>query len=225
MSVRLLLVRHGRVDFESSEFIDTPRGRQWDPPLGEVGREQSERLSFRLRLMDQPAAIYASPFTRCLQTLDPTLAALGLERDAVEVVDDLGEVFVGEWEGVRFEDLLAANEDLPRRIRDQEPLYEQAPGAETKEHLQRRVVSAIEERVARHDDGIVLVMVHGGVINAYVGHILGIERAMFFLPENTSVNTVEVDGDRRAIRFLNDTAHLIDPPLFVPPVGVESNSE
>jgi hypothetical protein len=37
---------------------------------------------------------------------------------------------------------------------------------------------------------------------------------MFFLPENTSINSVVLDGDRRTVRFLNDIAHLTDPQLF-----------
>jgi len=224
VSVRLLLVRHGRVDFTSRQFMDSPRGRQWDPPLGDVGRDQADRLAVRLQLMDPPAGIYVSPFARCQQTLEPTLRALTLDEAKAEVVEDLGEVFVGEWEGVGFEELLA-KEDVARRVREQEPVYELAPGAETKAQLQSRVVGAIDERLTRHDDGVVLVVAHGGVINAYLGHILRIEPAMFFIPENTSINTVEVDGERRSIRFLNDTAHLVDPPLFVPPIGVDDAAE
>jgi len=58
---------------------------------------------------------------------------------------------------------------------------------------------------------------HGGVINAFLGHVLGIPHAMFFLPDNASINTVEVDGDARSVRFLNDGRHLTDPGVFVPP--------
>ena len=57
MSVRLLLVRHGRVDFDARDFLATPRGRQWDPPLDEHGTEQARRLAVRLRLMDPPSAV------------------------------------------------------------------------------------------------------------------------------------------------------------------------
>jgi hypothetical protein len=37
---------------------------------------------------------------------------------------------------------------------------------------------------------------------------------MFFLPENTSLNTLDVDGDVRSVRFLNDVLHLTDPHFF-----------
>jgi hypothetical protein len=37
---------------------------------------------------------------------------------------------------------------------------------------------------------------------------------MFFVPENTSLNSVVVDGELRGVRFLNDALHLTDPHLF-----------
>ena len=67
-------------------------------------------------------------------------------------------------------------------------------------------------------------MSHGGVINAYLGDILGIPHDMFFLPDNASINTVEVDGDARSVRFLNDGRHLTDPGVFVPPTPGRSSS-
>jgi hypothetical protein len=54
------------------------------------------------------------------------------------------------------------------------------------------------------------------VINAYMGDVLGIEHEMFFLPENTSINTVVMDGSMRSLRFLNDIVHLSDPHWFEP---------
>jgi hypothetical protein len=37
---------------------------------------------------------------------------------------------------------------------------------------------------------------------------------MFFVPENTSLNSVVADGEARRVRFLNDALHLTDPHLF-----------
>jgi hypothetical protein len=53
------------------------------------------------------------------------------------------------------------------------------------------------------------------VINAYIGRLLGVEdQEMFFLPPNTSINTVKVDGDRRTMWFLGDDTHYTSPELF-----------
>jgi hypothetical protein len=52
------------------------------------------------------------------------------------------------------------------------------------------------------------------VVNAFIGELLGLRQGMFFLPENTSLNSVDVDGDVRTVRFLNDVLHLTDPAFF-----------
>jgi len=214
MTRRLVLVRHARVDFASREFSDTARGRQWDPPLGDEGRTQAKHLAARLAAVPAPAGLYVSPFRRCLETLAPYAERTGLKG----VLDDrLGEVFVGEWEGVPFEELIAENEDfVRRRLHDHEAIFAQAPGAERGPELRARVVPAIERILAGSGDGDgdVLVVTHGGVINAYLGHVLGLEQDMFFLPENTSLNVVDIDGDAREVRFINDVAHLYLPALW-----------
>ena len=216
---RLLLIRHGRVDFDDRHLRDAggPRGPQWDPPLDERGREQAELLAARLASIDTPAGVFTSPFRRCRQTLEPYAAISGIEP---VVVEELGEVHVGEWEGVRFEDLLAREEDtIRRRLHDQDALFDIAPGGETGTELRDRVYPAIERIVATARPGNILVVAHGGVINAYLGRIMSIPRDMFFFPENTSVSTVDVEGDERRIRFLGDVSHLAMPALFGPPPG------
>ena len=218
MSVRLLLVRHGHVDFDSRDFTESPRGRQYDPPLSDRGKEQARRLADRLSLMDPPEVIVTSPFRRCLETIAPYLEASGLQA---ERVDDLGEVFIGDWEGMGFEQIISGDEDLARRFREQEPMFALAPGGESGRELRARVVPAIDRVLHRAGDGIVLVVAHGGVINAYLGHVMNIDHDMFFLPDNASINTVLVEEGRAELRFLNDVRHLTDPAIFAPPAGVD----
>lgn len=206
MSRRLVLMRHGRVDFTSREFWGTPRGRQWNPPLGDVGREQSGLLCANLLTMDRPSALYSSPFRRCVETVTPFAKATRLEP---VFEPEVGEVFVGDWEGESFEQILSSDEEAARRFHAREPLWTLAPGGETGDAFRSRVVSAVEAMLTRHPDGDVFVIAHGGVINAYVMHVLGIvDRDMFFLPENTSMNIVDVQGGDRRIRFINDIRHL-----------------
>jgi 2,3-bisphosphoglycerate-dependent phosphoglycerate mutase len=215
MSRRVLwLIRHGRADFDTKEFAETPRGRQFDPPLDETGREQSEKLAKRLLAMDpQPAAVYCSPLRRARETVAPYVERSGAD---VQFDDDLVEVNTGEWESKTFEEILAADAEILRRILDHESIWHRAPGAETLASLRARVSRSIEGILRRHDDGDVVVICHGGVINAFIAPILGLEHEMFFLPENTSVNTVVIENGDRRVRFLNDVLHLTDPHLFEP---------
>ncbi len=212
MTERILyLVRHGESDFASDEFIDGPRGRQWDPPLGPRGREQAELLARRLRSMERPSVVSCSPLRRARETVAPFATTAGIEP---HVDDELMEAFIGEWEGRPFEEILASDEAMLHRLRNQEPIWRHAPGIEELAPFRARVRAAIEGVLARHPRGNVVVVCHGGVINAYMAPLLGVDHEMFFLPENTSLNSVVVDGDRRRVRFLNDHLHLTDPHLF-----------
>lgn len=206
---RIILIRHGQVDFGSRDFTDTPRGRQWDPPLSDTGREQVGLLTEDLLGMERPAALYSSPLLRCVQTAEPFVSATGI----APITDHrLREVFVGEWEGESFEDILDSDEEIAKRFHAREPLWTLAPGGEAGPAFRGRVVAAIEDAIAATPEGDIYFMVHGGVINTYLMHVLGIGgRDMFFLPENTSLNRVALDGERRTIQFINDVRHLTGP--------------
>jgi broad specificity phosphatase PhoE len=161
--------------------------------------------------MEPPAAVYASPLRRTRETIAPFAEASGVD---VAFEDDLMEGYVGEWEGMPFEEILARDEQMLHRLRNQEPIFRHAPGVEQLPAFRARVHGAVERILDRHAEGNVVVMCHGGVINAYVAPLLGVDHEMFFIPENTSLNSVVVEADRRRIRFLNDHLHLTDPHLF-----------
>jgi 2,3-bisphosphoglycerate-dependent phosphoglycerate mutase len=209
---RLYLIRHGKADHRSSAHTPTPRGDTADPPLDATGREQAIALTRRLLMMPDPAAIYCSTLTRARETIAPYLEAT--ERTAT-YLDDLAEWHAGDWELKEFEELLTEHPEMPARVLFQDPVFVLAPNSEPVDAFRRRVVGAVEEALASHPDGDIWVVCHGGVINAYIGHLLGVEdQEMFFLPPNTSINTVKVDGDRRTMWFLGDDTHYTSPELF-----------
>jgi probable phosphoglycerate mutase len=207
----LYLVRHGESDFDSSDLRPSVRGDQWDPPLGERGREQAGLLAARLRAMPMPSVVFCSPLRRARET-----AAAFADPSGVEVLidDDLAEAYLGEWEGKPFEEILSTDERILHRVRNQEPIWRHAPGVEELGAFRARVSAAVERILSEHPRGNVLIVCHGAVINAYLAPLLGVDHEMFFVPENTSLNSVVVDGDLRRVRFLNDALHLTDPHLF-----------
>ena len=207
----LFLVRHGRSDFTATDaFREHPLGPQWDPPLDATGREQAELLARRLMVMPRPEAIYCSPMRRTRETIAPFIAETGVE---VRYDDDLQETHVGEWEGLTFEEVLAKDAELLQRFRAHETVWVMGPGAEDPRGLRARVARAVDRILAAHE-GDVLIVCHGQVINSFLAPLIGLDGDTFFLPDNTSINTVAVEGDRRSIRFLNDVRHLSDPYLF-----------
>ena len=76
------LVRHG-----SAGHRDDRDPADDDRPLDEAGRVQSEKLADWLRHLPI-TRILSSPFPRCVQTMEPLAAALGLE---IETCDELAE--------------------------------------------------------------------------------------------------------------------------------------
>ena len=71
-----------------------------------------------------------------------------------------------------------------------------------------RVVDGIESLIV-DDERTVAVVCHGGVINAYLSHIIGAERMFFTEPFYTSVSRViALPGGYRQVMSLNETDHL-----------------
>lgn len=209
---RLYLIRHGKADHRSSAHAETSRGRTADPPLDERGLEQARLLTERLLRLPPPTAVYSSALTRARQTIAPWSTAT--ETD-VPAIDDLNEWFGGAWEFKEFEDLFTEHPEVPDLVRLQQPIWHLAPGGEAFEAFQDRVVRTVEELLERHAHGDLWIVCHGGVINAYATWVLRIvDQDMFYLPENTSLNTFRIRGTERSVWFLTDTLHLTSPELF-----------
>jgi 2,3-bisphosphoglycerate-dependent phosphoglycerate mutase len=209
----LYLIRHGESDFGwAGQRYASARGDQWDPPLSDRGREQAALLAARLLVMDlEPYVVVSSPLRRASETAE---VFAGRARVEASFEDELAEAHIGGWEGVPFEEIVGSDPEILQHLRHQRPIWRRGPGAETADRFRTRVRDTIEAVLDRHAEENVLAFVHGGVINAYVGELLGLGQEMFFLPENTSLNSVDVDGETRIVRFLNDVLHLTDPHFF-----------
>lgn len=198
-ATELLLVRHGQTDYAAARDGEDPA----DPPLTSAGRAQAMRLAMRLR--DAPIdALYSSTMRRALETAAYIAASrdLPIERsDALcEVRFDLALVRTAGKDG-------ALGAELAQQFL-LSPTWDALPGFEPSRQFRHRVVGEIEAIVARHPGERIVIVAHGGVINAYLSMVLGIERDMFFLPTHTSVSSVRVLRDLYAVRSLNDATHL-----------------
>ena len=209
----LYLIRHGQSDFDwAGDRWASARGDQWNPPLSAKGREQAALLSKRLLVMDlEPFAVYSSPLRRAAETAEAFAHEVGAE---VNFDDELVEAHIGGWEGKPFEEIIESDPGIVQHIRHQRAIWHRAPGAEQGDRFRVRVREAVEGHLSRHPSENLLLFAHGGVINAFVGDVLGLGQEMFFLPENTSLNTIDVEEDTRSVRFLNDVLHLTDPHFF-----------
>lgn len=198
----LLLIRHG----QSAAVVPGAPGSS-DPPLSELGRDQAAALADRLapRRID---AVYASNLARSVETAEPIAAGRGaaIIRDR-----DLREVDLGQWSNGGYRQRAAAND--PEFLRFVAAgRWDLIPGSEGDGPFRHRVMTAVHRLASAHVEQSVAVVCHGGVVNAVLAEILGIERSTFTPVENTSVTIVRFDAasDRWLVVTLNDAAHLYD---------------
>ena len=197
----LVFVRHG-----SSTWNDEGRIQgQLDPPLSEKGREQALKLGVRFR--DTPLeGFYSSDLLRARETAAAIGAQIGREP---ELLPELREVALGEWEGLQREEIVARYpEQWTRWI--ERPSWDIVPGGEGTAAFEGRVGAAIEEMVRRHPAGRILIVTHGGVIQVALLRVVGrSSNGLFpFTIENTSVTVLEGAPDRLVVGRVNDTCHL-----------------
>ena len=84
------------------------------------------------------------------------------------------------------------------------------PGGEREAEFDARVGQAIDQILAQHSRGDVLVVTHGGVIQVALHRVVGKpSRGLFpFRIQNASITVLERSGGRMVISGVNDIAHL-----------------
>jgi probable phosphoglycerate mutase len=174
-----------------------------DPPLHTDGHAQAEKVAARLR--DEAIdAIYVTTLQRTHQTAAPLAAALGLTP---VVEPDLREVFLGEWEGGLLRVKAAAGDPVFAQVVAEER-WDAIPGAEPAADFEARVVRGLRRIADAHRDGVVVAVVHGGVIGQLLATASGSRPFAFTGADNGSISEIVVTDDRLVVRRFNDTAHL-----------------
>jgi probable phosphoglycerate mutase len=90
---------------------------------------------------------------------------------------------------------------------------------ETPEQFSERVISTIDALVDAHSGQRIAVSCHGGTINAYLSHVLGLAPSTgFFYPNYTSIHRVMASRSGvKSVLTMNETAHLRGTGL---PIGL-----
>jgi 2,3-bisphosphoglycerate-dependent phosphoglycerate mutase len=197
--MELILIRHAEPVRIASGDVDGPA----DPGLTERGHDQARRLAAWLAV-DGLDALVTSPLRRARETAAPLASALDLEPIADPGVSEY-DATSGEY--IPIEELRAAKDD--RWYATIEGRWSDAGGVDP-DAFQREVVPAIDALITSHAGERVAVVAHGGVINVYLAHVLGLARPLWFHPEYTSVSTVQASrGGARSVSGLNGIAHLV----------------
>lgn len=196
---RVLLIRHGR-----SADIVPGSDESSDPPLHTDGVRQAVALGSRLRDA-RIDAVYSSHLRRAHDTAQEVARHHGLD---VTVHEDLEEVRLGDWSHGVFRKMAASGDPVFTEW-SASGRWDGIPNGEGDQNFRDRVTARIEALAAQHDGGCIAVVCHGGVINAYLAEILGTERSLWMMVENTSITTVRI-STTRSVLTLNDCHHLYD---------------
>jgi len=199
----VVLVRHGHV-----EGISPPRFRgRTELPLTEHGLRQAAATRDFLSLFVRPAALYASPLSRCIRTAE----VLGQPHGCVpQPLPAFADIDYGAWQGRTFDDVRASAPDAFAQW-FQAPHLAAIPGAETLYDVAVRVAGVLRMIVSRHQGETVLLVGHDSVNRIFL--LLAMElpicRYWLFRQSPCGVSFLEQSsqGDWIAIG-VNGIAHL-----------------
>ncbi len=200
---KLLLVRHGETDHNSSQ-------RYWgrtDVGLGPVGLRQAEQLRDRLAV-EKIDLIYSSTMQRARATAQ-TLASL--HNLPVITRTELREIDFGKIEGLNFSEVQIQFPEIAQMwiSHNSDLVY---PGGEGLAQLEQRI-SEFRSRLNNHtEDQTILIVAHSGVLRSLICQLLGMDMKSRWniRVDLGSLSIVDTYSDTAILSLLNDTSHLID---------------
>lgn len=197
----LILVRHG----ETSWNVERRIQGHTDIALNGLGVAQAEAVGKRL-VREQFDAVYSSDLIRAFHTARRAVP----DPDRTIIEDQrLRERHLGVLQGLTGEEAMADQPAAWKAFKSRDPDLELA-GGETLGEFSRRVVGFVEAMLEAHAGERVLVVTHGGVLDAAYRHAVGmpLSASRNFPIYNTSVNILSHDKQRWRIDSWGDVSHL-----------------
>jgi 2,3-bisphosphoglycerate-dependent phosphoglycerate mutase len=197
----LVLLRHGR---SRADDEGVHEGR-YDSPLTDVGRDQATRLAQHWRETGvRFERVVCSSLVRARETAEIVATALGVD---VEVSDLWMERDNGPLAGLT-EDEATARFPPPRFRSRWAPLT--TSGGESAEALHRRASEAVEA-LLNGDGERLLVVAHGGILNAAMRVLLGAARHSYFVFSDNGIAELAVDEHSESVRLVSLRPTPVEP--------------
>ena len=203
-ATRIIAIRHG----ETAWNVDTRIQGQRDIPLNQKGRWQAQRLARALVARDPVAALYSSDLLRASDTARSIADATGL-TPVTEA--GLRERSFGRFEGKTFVEIEAHWPQQTALWRQRDPDWS-PPGGESLFALRQRVVQTTNTLAARHLGEQIMLVAHGGVLDALYRAATGLDiRApRTWTLVNGGINRLLWTPQGLTLVGWADTAHLDD---------------
>lgn len=196
-------MRHGACEPPAADGLIDGRS---NPSLNERGRAEATAVAGRLSGMPV-AAVIASPMRRAAETAALTASAHGLQA---ELLPDLREIYLGEWEGHGIHSRGASGDpELARVFSEQN--WGLIPGAESLDEFAERVRRGVEAVADAAPDGSVAVgFTHSAVIAEFCRQITNSDPFAFLHNSNGSVTRLfRMPEGRWVLVSFNESEHLL----------------
>ncbi|MCM2253053.1 MAG: histidine phosphatase family protein [Ramlibacter sp.] len=157
-ATRIIAVRHG----ETAWNVDARIQGQLDIGLNETGRWQARRVGEALA-GESISAVYSSDLGRAHQTAQTIAEVTGT---SVVADEGLRERSFGLFEGKTFTEITETWPDHAQNWRKRLPDWAPPEGGESLLQLRERVTRTMQLLASRHPGEQIVVVAHGGVLDA-----------------------------------------------------------
>ncbi|MGE7749318.1 histidine phosphatase family protein [Lysinibacillus fusiformis] len=196
------LVRHGETQWNQEQRL-----QGWlDSRLTDNGRKAAAKLQQQLQLIPFAAA-YCSSSGRAKETMDILTAHRQLP---VYYEDNLREIFLGNWQGKRIEDILMTN-GLDYELYTKYPAQFMATHTESFGAVTERAMYTLKKIAEQHRDEPILIVSHAVTIKCMINAILQRNISELWTApyiHGTSVTVIERQGQQWVIQEIGTLHHL-----------------
>jgi len=163
-----------------------------DLPLCDVGWAEIEETLPIIESLNFDR-IVTSPLKRAHDTSKTYADKIGIP---LGIHQDLRELDHGDWNGQKYDDLLAdPNSDFTKWFIDGDTSVPIPNGPETMEEVQERIVRTISEIALSYPGEKVLVVMHKHIRSIFTCYLLGVDLSNFRANINETVEPIELTDD------------------------------
>ncbi|HRE17817.1 MAG TPA: histidine phosphatase family protein [Rhodocyclaceae bacterium] len=205
-ATRLCLVRHGETEWNAARRMQG----HIDVSLNATGRKQAAAAGQWLRGLPI-RALYSSDLQRAWTTAQAIALATGIDP---QPVCEMRERCMGVFEGLTYDEAKQKFPEDYARFDGRDPDFDVQTG-ESLRQMHVRITGKLIELEARHRGQIIVVVLHGGVLDIINRFVRGnpLETPRDFLIPNAGLNWIACRDGRWQIEIWGDTRHLEDGAL------------
>lgn len=195
--MRIVLLRHGQTDLNKKHLI---QGSSVDHNLTVQGREFALRSAEKFH-PEKFDLIYSSPLKRAQETANIFVKG----KKEILLDDRIKERDFGEWDAKNYFELRHKYPDAFDQGGHIGPNYlKYAPHGETRQHLESRVASFLDDLYQRASDKKVLIVCHGTLARMMTAHYLTHgDMSIFDSLKNCALVAFNVDEHGARLSYYN----------------------